>query len=83
MLTADWVDWVQWPAMAVTVAAAWCVASTRASRRRTGFWLFLASNLLWIAWGWSAAAWAAIVLQVALAFLNIRGARKQAAATGG
>lgn len=82
MLTADWVHWVQWPAMVVTVAAAWCVASTHASRRRTGFWLFLASNLLWIAWGWSAAAWALIVLQVALAFLNVRGARKQAAAGG-
>jgi hypothetical protein len=42
--------------MAVTIAAAWCVASTHASRRRLGFWLFLASNVLWIAWGWFAGA---------------------------
>ena len=78
-----WIDLLQWPAMAVTIAAAWCVASTRKSRRRVGFWLFLASNVLWIAWGWADAAWALVVLQLALAFLNIRGARKQTPATDG
>ena len=83
MTSGAWIDWLQWPAMAVTIAAAWCVASTRKSKRRVGFWLFLASNVLWIAWGWFAAAYALIVLQVALAFLNIRGARKQAPATAG
>ena len=75
-----WLDLIQWPAMAVTIAAAGCVASTSKSRRRTGFWLFLASNVLWIAWGWIAAAWALVVLQVALAALNFRGAQKQAPA---
>ena len=40
-------DWLQWPAMAVTLAAAWCVASTQRRRREAGFWLFLASNVLW------------------------------------
>ena len=81
-MTGDaWLDLIQWPAMVVTIAAAWCIASTRKSRRRLGFWLFLASNVLWIAWGWVAAAWALVVLQVALAILNIRGARKQAPAT--
>ena len=80
MTGSEWLDLIQWPAMAVTIAAAWCIASTHKSRRRVGFWLFLASNALWIAWGWSEAAWALVVLQIALALLNIRGARKQAPA---
>lgn len=69
-------DLVQWPAMAVTVAAAWLVASKSEGRRNTGFWLFLFSNVLWVAWGWHASAYALIVLQLALAALNIRGAVK-------
>ena len=69
-------DWLQWPAMLVTVAAAWLVASQSRRRRTIGFWTFLASNALWIAWGWQAHAWALIVLQVALAGLNVRGAVK-------
>src|SRR6476620_1613631 len=77
----DWLDLVQWPAMAVTVLAAWLVASTHKHRREIGFWVFLASNALWIAWGWHSRAWALIVLQLCLAGLNIRGAKK-AAPTG-
>jgi protein-S-isoprenylcysteine O-methyltransferase Ste14 len=69
-------DWLQWPAMLVTVLAAWLVGSKSQRRRSIGFWIFLASNALWIAWGWQAQAWALIVLQVALAALNIRGAFK-------
>lgn len=72
----DWLDLVQWPAMVVTLLAAWLVASTHPSRRRVGFWTFLASNLLWIAWGWHTGAWALIVLQLGLAALNLRGAHK-------
>jgi hypothetical protein len=62
--------------MVVTVLAAWLVASQSRRRRAVGFWAFLASNVLWVAWGWHAAAYALIVLQVALAALNIRGAYK-------
>lgn len=72
----DWMGLMQWPAMAVTVAAAWLVASKDEGRRNLGFWVFLASNALWIAWGVFAAAWALVVLQVALAAMNIRGAAK-------
>jgi hypothetical protein len=72
----DLLDLMQWPAMIVTVVAAWLVASTRKRRRAIGFWCFLASNVLWIAWGWHTSAWALVVLQLALAALNIRGARK-------
>jgi hypothetical protein len=69
-------DLIQWPAMVVTVAAAWLVASQSKTRRAVGFWVFLASNVLWIVWGWHAGAYALIVLQVCLAALNIRGVRK-------
>jgi Flp pilus assembly protein protease CpaA len=69
-------DWLQWPAMVVTVLAAWLVGSRDLKHRRIGFWVFLASNLLWVAWGWQAGAWALMVLQFCLAAMNIRGARK-------
>jgi hypothetical protein len=62
--------------MAVTVAAAYLVASQSKHRRSVGFWLFLAGNALWIAWAWYANATALIVLQVALAAMNVRGAWK-------
>jgi hypothetical protein len=68
-------DLLQWPAMVVTIAAAWGAGSHRRIRRRIGFWLFLASNVLWVAWGWHAEAWALIVLQLFLAGMNIRGAQ--------
>jgi hypothetical protein len=69
-------DLVQWPAMAITVLAAYLVASRSARRREVGFWVFLASNIAWIVWGVHAGAYALIVLQIALAILNIRGVHK-------
>jgi hypothetical protein len=69
-------DLVQWPAMLVTVMASYFVASTRAGRRRLGFWLFLLSNALWIIWGVHSSAYALVLLQVCLAGMNIRGERK-------
>jgi hypothetical protein len=69
-------DMLQWPAMGVTVAAALLVGSRHHGARRWGFWVFLLSNVLWIAWGWHDHAYALIVLQVCLAATNIRGARK-------
>ncbi len=71
-----WLDILQWPAMLVTVLAAWLVASQSRRRRSAGFWFFLLSNLLWVVWGWHASAHALIVLQIALAALNVRGAWK-------
>jgi hypothetical protein len=69
-------DALQWPAMAVTLVAAWLVASTRKGRREAGFWWFIASNVLWIVWAWHARAWALIALQVGLFVMNLRGAKK-------
>jgi hypothetical protein len=72
----DWLDAVQWPAMAVTLFAAWLVASQKKSRREAGFWWFVLSNILWVTLGWHAHAWALIALQVGLFVLNVRGALK-------
>ena len=72
----DYLDLLQWPAMAATVAGAWLVASRSARRRVIGFWVFLGSNVLWVAWGFHDHAWALVGLQVFLAALNIRGVSK-------
>jgi hypothetical protein len=69
-------DLIQWPAMVVTVASSWYVASTAKARRNFGFWLFIASNVLWVVWGVHSHAYALIALQVCLAIMNVRGARK-------
>ena len=72
----DGFDLLQWPAMVVTVLAAWLVASSLKRRRLLGFWIFLLSNVLWVAWGVHAHAWALVFLQICLAAMNIRGAKK-------
>lgn len=72
----DLLDALQWPAMAVTLLAAWLVASSSEHRRGWGFWVFLLSNALWIAWGLSTHAYALVALQIGLGFMNIRGAKK-------
>jgi hypothetical protein len=62
--------------MAATLLSAWLVASKRKDRRQWGFWIFLVSNVLWIAWGIHDHAYALIALQVGLAGLNLRGVAK-------
>jgi hypothetical protein len=69
-------DALQWPAMVATLVAAWLVASQSKHQRNWGFWCFIVSNVLWIAWGWHDRAFALIALQVGLFALNLRGARK-------
>lgn len=72
----DLLNLLQWPAMVVTVAASWLVASTQKGKRNVGFWVFLFSNVLWVTWGIYSGAIALVVLQVCLAAMNIRGAMK-------
>lgn len=62
--------------MVTSIVAAWLVASSREEKRGWGFWIFLLSNVLWVAWGIHAKAYALIALQVCLAALNIRGVKK-------
>ena len=75
----EWLNQLQWPAMIITVIAAWLVASCDERQRGWGFWVFLLSNVLWVIWGWRDHAYALIVLQVALAIMNTRGAAKNKA----
>lgn len=72
----DFVNLLQWPAMAVTIFASWLIASTQEKRRNAGFWVFLLSNAVWAVWGWHTQAWALIALQFGLAAMNIRSAMK-------
>jgi len=74
----DVLELLQWPAMAASLAAAWLVASSKKGPRNVGFWVFLLSNALWIAWGWHDDAYALIALQLGLALTNIRGVSKTA-----
>jgi len=67
------IDFLQWPAMVVSLYAAFLIGSKRAERRVFGFWMFILSNVMWIIWGLHDGAWALITLQVALMAMNIRG----------
>lgn len=67
---------LQWPASVATLVASWLIASASPARRNVGFWLFLGSNALWVAWGWHVGAHALVALQVGLVVMNIRGALK-------
>jgi hypothetical protein len=69
----NWLDLVQWPAMAATVVSAWMVGSERKWKRNEGFWVFLLSNVLWVIWGLHDGAYALVFLQFCLAALNVRG----------
>lgn len=70
---SDLIELLQWPAMAASLLAAWLVGSRSARRRLLGFWVFLASNVLWVLWGLQDDAWALIVLNCCLAATNVRG----------
>lgn len=76
MRMGDWAAFLQWPAMAATLFAAWLVASTARHRRGWGFALYVLSNVLWVLWGWHDRAYALIALQAGLFALNVRGIRK-------
>jgi len=67
---------LQWPGMAVNVLSVWLLTSKTKGKRHSGFILSLFSNLLWGIWGVYAEALAVLLLQIALATLNVRGARK-------
>ena len=72
----DYLSLLQWPAMLVNVLSVWLLTFPAKRIRHAGFLLSLLSNILWVAWGWHAQAFAVIGLQFGLTALNIRGARK-------
>ena len=64
---------LEWPAMAISLAAAYLLASQKPEKRVIAFWLLIVGNIMWIAWGWGEDAWALIALNVGLMALNVRG----------
>jgi hypothetical protein len=64
---------LEWPAMAISLAAAYLLASQKPEKRIVAFWLLIVGNVMWIAWGWGESAWALIALNVGLMVLNVRG----------
>lgn len=70
------IDLLQWPALLVTVIAAWLVGSQARHKRNVGFWAFLLSNVLWAVWGWHSMTYALVFQQFCLAAINIRGVCK-------
>lgn len=64
---------LEWPAMAISLAAAYLLASQKPEKRIIAFWLLISGNAMWIAWGWGEDAWALIALNVGLMVLNVRG----------
>jgi hypothetical protein len=67
------IDLLQWPAMLVTLCAAFLVGARHTKRRIVGFYTFIFSNILWIIWGLHDEAWALIALQAGLCAMNVRG----------
>lgn len=74
---------LEWPAMLISLAAAWWMGSTKAKKRIVAFVLLIVGNLMWIAWGWGEGAWALIALNVGLMGLNVRAIMKNEDEVGG
>ena len=64
---------LEWPAMAISLTAAWWMGSQRAGKRIIAFCMLIVGNLMWIAWGWGEHASALIALNIGLLVLNVRG----------
>ena len=69
-------NFLQWPAMAVTLLSTWLVASASETKRAWGFWSFIFSNFLWILWALHIHSYALIFMQIGLFLLNVRGLSK-------
>ena len=48
----DFFALLEWPAMAISLAAAWWMGSKKANKRVVAFVMLSIGNLMWIAWGW-------------------------------
>lgn len=73
------IELLQWPAMAITVLAAWFMGSGRAKRRVIAFCCFTAGNVMWVVWGKSHDAYGLIILEIIMAMMNMRGLKKNIA----
>jgi hypothetical protein len=72
----DFLSLLEWPAMAISLAAAWWMGSRKPGKRIAAFCMLIVGNLLWIGWGWGEDARALIALNLGLLALNVRGILK-------
>lgn len=66
-------DQLQWPAALIGILGAWLVGALARRSRRAGFWCFLVSNALWIAWGALFHQWGLVLMQAAFTVTSLRG----------
>jgi hypothetical protein len=64
---------LEWGGMLTGVIGAWLVGDQNPQRRLAGFAFFLASNVLWAAWGAGSMTFGLIAMQVAYTITSIRG----------
>lgn len=64
---------LEWPAMAISLVAAYLLGSIDPTKRIVAFIMLIIGNLMWIGWGWGDDAKALIALNVGLMALNVRG----------
>jgi hypothetical protein len=72
------ISWIQWPAMVVTIAASYWVASDNQRWRCVGSWLFPDQQRAVDMWAIAEDAYVPIILPVGLALMKIRGVDKNA-----
>ena len=76
MLMDDMLALLEWPAMAISLVAAYLLGSIHTTKRIVAFVMLIIGNLMWIGWGWGDGAKALIALNVGLMVLNIRAIMK-------
>ncbi|MES2899284.1 MAG: hypothetical protein V4723_06110 [Pseudomonadota bacterium] len=72
----DMLNLLEWPAMAISLVAAYLLGSINPTKRIVAFVMLIVGNLMWIGWGWGNEAKALIALNVGLMVLNVRGVFK-------
>jgi len=72
----DFLALLEWPAMAISLAAAWWMGSRKPGKRIAAFCMLIVGNLMWIGWGWGEDARALIALNLGLLAMNVRGILK-------
>lgn len=69
----DFLALLEWPAMAISLVAAYLLGSIHPKKRILAFVMLIIGNLMWIGWGWGNDAKALIALNAGLMALNVRG----------
>ena len=64
---------LQWPAMIIALIGAWYVGHAHPRARMWGFWGFLISNILWVAWALHNHAWGLLIMQALFIVTSARG----------